>query len=132
MSLYFAFNYQKHLENPTTAIILKNYPLGETVAVSGTVAELHDNGFTVSDMYHGFDVHYNINSSEKVSLGDQVEVLGILGPSNNVNATKLLVTSSFDYNFMLFRSAIVALIFAFFFLRYWSFDTTKLEFRRRR
>lgn len=132
MSFYFALNYQKHLENPTTAIILKSYPLGETVAVSGTVAEIHDDGFTVSDMYHGFEVSYSINSGEKVLPGDQVEVLGILGPSNSVNATKILVISSFDYNFMLFRSAIMAMIFAFFFLRYWSFDIGKLEFRRRR
>ncbi len=132
MSVYFASNYQKHLENPNTSIILKNYPLGETVAVSGTVAEVHDGGFTLSDMYHGFEVNYTIISGEKISPGDQAEVLGILGPSNSVNATKILVITSFDYSFMLFRSAIVAILFVIFFLYYWSFDIGNFEFRRRR
>jgi hypothetical protein len=132
MSFYFESNYQKHLENPTTAIILKSYPLGETVAVSGVVKEVHDGGFSVSGMYHGFDVSYTIVSDEKVSPGDQAEVLGVLEPANHVNAAKVLVVPSFDYSFMLFRSAIVGLIFIVFFLYYWSFDLKKLEFRRRR
>lgn len=132
MSFYFAFNYQKHLENPNTAIILKSYPLGETVAVSGVVSEVHDGGFSVSDMYHGYDISYTIISSEKVSPEDQVEVLGVLEPLNHVNALKILVVPSFDYSFMLFRSAIVGLIFIVFFLYYWRFDLGKLEFRRRR
>lgn len=132
MSFYFSSNYQKHLENPNTAIILKNYPLGETVAVSGVVSEVHDGGFSVSDMYHGLEISYTIISDEKVSRGDQVEVLGTLEPSNHVLASKILVVSSFDYTFMLFRSAVVGIIFIVFFLYYWSFDVNTFEFRRRR
>jgi hypothetical protein len=132
LSLYFASNYQKHLENPNTSTIIKNYPLGETVAVSGVVADVQDGGFNLQDTYHGMAVNYTIISGEKVSKGDQVEVLGILQPSYQVNATKILVISSFDYSFMLFRSALVAVIFLFFFFYYWKFDLKKLEFRRRR
>jgi len=132
LSLYFASNYQKHLENPNTSIIINNYPLGESVAVSGVVADIHDGSFNLQDTYHGINVNYTIISGEHVSKGDQVEVLGILQPSYQVNATKILIISSFDYSFMLFRSALVALIFIFFFFHYWEFDLKKLEFRRRR
>ena len=132
MSIYFAFNYQNHLQNPNTAVILKSYPLGQTVAVSGVVANVQEDSFTLSDMYHGIDVNYTIISGEKVSAGDQVEVLGILGNGDRVNASKVLVTPAFDYDFMLLRSALVALIFLFFFNRYWSFDFKKMVFRRRR
>jgi len=132
LSLYFAFNYQKHLENPNTSTIIKSYPLGETVAVSGVVVDIHDGSFNLQDTYQGITVNYTIISSEHVSKGDQVEVLGILQPSYQVNATKILIISSFDYSFMLLRSALVALIFIFFFFHYWEFDLNKLEFRRRR
>ena len=132
LSVYFASNYQKHLENPNTSIIVKNYPLGETVAVSGVVSDVHDGDFNLSDEYHGMDINYTITSGEHVSKGDQVEVLGILQPSYRVNATKILVITSFEYSFMLLRSALVAVIFLFFFFRYWEFDLKKLEFRRRR
>lgn len=132
LSVYFASNYQNHLENPNTSTIVKNYPLGETVAVSGVVSDVHEGGFNLSDEYHGMDINYTVTSEENVSKGDQVEVLGILQPSYRVNATKILVITSFDYSFMLLRSALVALIFLFFFFRYWEFDLKKLEFRRRR
>ena len=132
LSFYFASDYQKHLENPNTSTIINNYPLGESVAVSGIVAEVHEGGFNLQDTYHGIAVNYTIISGEHVSKGDQVEVLGTLQPSYQVNATKILVISSFDYSFMLFRSALVALIFIIFFFHYWEFDLNKLEFRRRR
>jgi hypothetical protein len=132
MSAYFALNYQYHLENPNTAVILKDYPVGQPVAVSGAVTNVQNGSFTISDMYHGLNVNYTIISVEKVSPGDQAEVLGILGNNYVVNANKVLITPSFDYSFMLIRSAIVALIFLYFFNRYWSFDFKLMEFRRRR
>jgi putative flippase GtrA len=132
MSFYFAMNYQKHLENPDTAVILKSYPLGQTVAVGGGVLNVQNGSFIISDMYHGVDVNYTIISDIKVSPGDQAEALGILETNNRINATKILVIPSFEYDFMLLRSAIVAIIFLFFFNHYWSFDTKRMEFRRRR
>jgi hypothetical protein len=127
---YYVSNYQQHLENPNTSVIIKNYPLGETVAVAGSVLDIRSDSFTILDEYHGTDVTYTIISTEKPSVGDEVEVLGVLGDSNSVFASKILVISSFDYNFMLLRSAIAVLIFLFFFRRYWRFDFHKFEFRR--
>lgn len=130
LSIYYISNYQHHLEHPNTGVILKNYPLGDTVAVSGVVTETHNDGFNILDKYHGIGVNYTVYSPEKVSIGDQVEVLGVLGDFYQIVASKILVIPSFDYNFMLLRSGIALLIFLFFFRRYWSFDFKKMEFRR--
>ena len=127
---YYVLNYQQHLEHPNTSIILKNYPIGQTVAVTGVVKKVNNNNFILLDTYHGIEVNYTIYSTEKVSIGDQVEVLGILGDSYQINSYKILVITNFDYNFMLLRSGIGLLIFLFFFRRYWRFDFKKMEFRR--
>ena len=41
------------------------------------------------DQYHGTDVYFTIFSSEKVSIGDKVEVLGVLGNSYQITASKI-------------------------------------------
>ena len=130
LSSYYELNYQNHLENPNTAIIIKNYPIGDTVAVSGNVRDVYNGSFILTDTYHQTEVNYTIYSNQKVSTGDSVEVLGVLGNSYTITASKLLVISSFDYLFMIFRSAIILLIFIYFFRRYWIFDIEKMEFRR--
>jgi cytochrome c-type biogenesis protein CcmE len=130
LSIYYVSNYQQHLENPNTGVILKNYPLGATVAVSGVVTSVQNDSFILLDNYHGTKVNYTIYSQDKVSNGDQVEVLGVLGDSYQITASKILVISSFDYNFMLLRSGIALLILLFFFRRYWRFDFKKMMFRR--
>jgi len=130
LCIYYVSYYQQHLENPNTSVIIKNYPLGETVSVAGDVLDVQSDSFTILDEYHGTDVIYTIFSTEKPSVGDKVEVLGVLENDNIVFASKLLVISDFDYNFMLLRSFIALLIFLFFFRRYWRFDFKKFEFRR--
>ncbi len=130
LSGYYAANYQNHLQYPNTAVILKNYPIGETVSVTGSVIKINNNSFIVTDSYHGKVVYYTVYSSEKVSIGDQVEVLGVLGNSYQINASRILSVSPFDYKFLLQRSFIAFLIFLFFFIRYWRFDFRKMEFRR--
>jgi cytochrome c-type biogenesis protein CcmE len=130
LSIYYVSNYQQHLENPNTGVILKNYPLGATVAVSGVVTSVQNDSFILLDNYHGTKVNYTIYSQDKLSNGDQVEVLGVLGDSYQITASKILVISSFDYNFMLLRSGIALLILLFFFRRYWRFDFKKMMFRR--
>jgi cytochrome c-type biogenesis protein CcmE len=127
---YYESNYQQHLENPNTATIIENYPIGQTVAVAGSVLNVQSDSFTILDEYHSTDVTYTILSTEKPSVGDEVEVLGVLGDSNTVVASKILVITNFDYDLMLLRSAIALLIFLFFFRRYWRFDFKKFEFRR--
>ena len=88
---YYSANYQKHLEHPNTGIILKDYPYGEMVAVSGEVTEVNNNGFILMDQYHGTDVYFTIFSSEKLSIGDKVEVLGVLGNSYQITASKIQI-----------------------------------------
>ena len=130
LSGYYAANYENHLQYPNTAVILENYTAGETVSVTGSVIKINNNSFIVTDSYHGKVVYYTVYSSEKVSIGDQIEVLGILGNSYQINASKILSVSTFDYKFLLLRSFIAFLIFLFFFRRYWRFDFRKMEFRR--
>lgn len=127
---YYISNYEQHLENPNTGIILKSYPLGQTVAVSGDVTSVGDGYFTIQDDYHNIQVNYTVYSPEKLSVGDEAEVLGTLGSNYQISASKILIITSFDYNFMLLRSGIAVLIFLFFFFRYWRFDFKKFEFRR--
>ena len=52
LSGYYELNYQQHLENPDTGIIIKNYPIGDTVAVSGNVREVFNDSFILSSSYH--------------------------------------------------------------------------------
>lgn len=132
LTAYYVSNYQQHLENPDTSTILKDYPLGQTVAVSGEVTSVVNGSFTLVDEYHYARVNYTVYSSDKLSVGDEAEVLGVLGNNYQISASKVLVITSFDYNFMLLRSAIAVLIFLFFFFRYWRFDFEKFEFRRLR
>ena len=127
---YYSANYQRHLEHPNTGIILKDYPYGEMVAVSGEVKEVNNNGFILMDQYHGTDVYFTIFSSEKLSIGDKVEVLGVLGNSYQITASMIQIITGFDYTFMLVRSGIIVIIFLFFFRRYWRFNFRKMEFRR--
>lgn len=130
LSSYYAANYQNHLQYPNTAVILKDYPAGQTVSVSGSVIQIRNDSFTITDAYHKTVVYYTVHSSEKVSVGDQVEVLGVLGNSYQINPSKILVVTKFDYSLLLLRSFIALLIFLFFFRRYWHFDFRKIEFRR--
>lgn len=128
--VYYVSNYQQHLENPNTGIILKSYPLGQTVAVSGEVTSINNGSFTLQDDYHNIQVNYTIYSPEELSVGDEAEVLGTLEDNYQISASKILVITTFEYNFMLLRSGIAVLIFLFFFFRYWRFDFEKFEFRR--
>ncbi|MBZ2167095.1 hypothetical protein [Methanobacterium spitsbergense] len=130
LCIYYESNYQQHQEYPNTSIILKNYPIGQTVSVSGVVTEVNNDNFILLDKYQGIEVKYTVYSTQKISNRDQVEVLGVLGNSYQISPSKILVISSFDYNFMLLRSGIALLIFLFFFRRYWRFDFKKMEFKR--
>jgi cytochrome c-type biogenesis protein CcmE len=127
---YYESNYEQHLEYPDISNILKNYPIGQTVSVSGNVGDVYNGSFILSDVYHNIEVNYTVYSPEKVSRGDNVEVLGVLGNSYSITASKILVISGFDYHFMILRSVVVLLIFIYFFRRYWHFDFKKMVFRR--
>lgn len=132
LCLYYNTNYQAHLEHPDSSMILKDYPLGETVSVSGRVTMIYGDGFLLSDNYHGTAVNYHVVSNHEVKVGDEGEVLGTLMPNYTVKASKILLITDFDYKFMLLRSFLVIIIFILLFRRYWRFNISRMEFRRLR
>ena len=130
LCLYYNSNYQSHLEYPDSSLILKDYPLGGTVSVSGVVTNSYKDGFLLSDNYHGTAVNYHVLSKQKLEVGDEAEVLGTLIPNYTIKASKILVITKFDYEFMLLRSFLVVIIFILLFRRYWRFNISRMEFRR--
>ena len=130
LCLYYNTNYQSHLEYPDSSMILKDYPLGETVSVSGEVTNRYGDGFRLSDNYHGVAVNYHVVSDQKLEVGDEAEVLGTLMPNYTVKSSKILVITKFDYKFMLLRSFLIIIVFILLFRRYWRFNISRMEFRR--
>jgi hypothetical protein len=130
LCLYYNSNYQSHLEYPDSSLILKDYPLGGTVSVSGVVTNSYNDGFLLSDNYHGTAVNYHVLSNQKLEVGDEAEVLGTLIPNYTIKSSKILVITKFDYEFMLLRSFLVVIIFILLFRRYWRFNISRMEFRR--
>lgn len=130
LCLYYNSNYQSHLEYPDSSMILKDYPLGETVSVSGAVTNSYSDGFLLSDNYHGTAVNYHVLSSQKLEVGDEAEVLGTLIPDYTIKSSKILVITKFDYDFMLLRSFVVVILLILLFRRYWRFDVSRMEFQR--
>lgn len=129
LCLYYNTNYQLH-QHPDSGGILENYPLGETVSVSGVVTQIYGDGFLLLDNYHVTLVNYHVLSTQKLEVGDEPEVLGTLMPNNTIKASKIVVIDDFDYNFMLLRSFIGLIIFLLLFRHYWRFDISRMEFRR--
>ena len=130
LCLYYNSNYQSHLEYPDSSLILKDYPLGGTVSVSGVVTNSYNDGFLLSDNYHGTAVNYHVLSNQELEIGDEAEVLGTLIPNYTIKSSKILVITKFDYEFMLLRSFLVVIIFILLFRRYWRFNISKMKFRR--
>ena len=130
LCLYYNSNYQSHLEYPDSSLILKDYPLGGTVSVSGVVTNSYNDGFLLSDNYHGTAVNYHVLSNQKLEVGDEAEVLGTLIPNYTIKSSKILVITKFDYEFMLLRSFLIVIIFILLFRRYWRFNISRMEFRR--
>jgi hypothetical protein len=123
-------NYESHLEYPSTGAILAEYPENSTVYVSGEVVSLNKDGFELQDNYNGKKVRYIIETSKKAGIGDNVQVVGILGPSFNVKSTEIIVMES--YEFVLLRSALALVFLIFIFFSYWKFDFILFEFTGRK
>lgn len=129
---YYNDNYEANAEYPSTSNILSNYPAGEVIYVSGNVIRAYEGGFCLKDTFHGVDVVYKVNSSSKVNIKDCISVLGTLGPSYNIKASKILVAKRWKEDFLLLRSAIGCLILLFLFWRFWKFDINSMEFIKRK
>jgi hypothetical protein len=130
LCVYYSHHYESNQEYPSTSAILLYYPEGSLVSVSGTALRLNEDGFDLLD--NNGRTEYKIRSSKHVNPGDNVQLIGILGPSYTIKSTKIIVETGWSYEFVLYRSAL-ALIFLFFiFLRYWKFDFKTFEFIRLR
>lgn len=129
--IYYQENYEAH-QYPDTAAILKSYPAGETVSVSGKVASTSSGGFKLQDTGTKKNVTYTVSSSYPVSPGDNVRLSGVLGPDYQISASRVLVTPKWSYEFLLLRSLLAFIFLAWLFNRYWKFNTKKMEFQRRK
>jgi len=128
LCVYFVNNYESHLDYPSTGAILSDYPEGEMVSVSGEVMGVYIDGSEIFDNYHGEKVIFIVKSSSNVSIGDNVAVLGILGSSYEITASKIIVSEKWMTDFVYLRSGLAFFIIVFIFYRYWRFDIKNREF----
>jgi hypothetical protein len=129
---YYANEYENNLDYPSYGAILSGYPLGTVVHIYGTVTETYPGGFVIREKYYDHVFHFRVQSDTSVGLGDDVDLLGVLGQSNEiVRVTKIEVSSLWKYQFLLLRSFLALIFLVFIFHRYWRWDFEIFEFRRR-
>lgn len=132
LCIYYYDNIYDQQVYPSTGAVVKYYPEGKMVAVSGTVTETFNGGYYMEDYYINQVVTFKVKTSEKVEVGDKTQVLGVLGPDYQLNPSKILITREWSYQFLMIRSFIAFLFLVFIFHRYWRFDLKKYEFVKRR
>ncbi len=132
LGIYYAINLPAHTPYPTTPTIILDYPLGQTVSISGTVFSLDLDGFTAEETYRGHVVYYHVVSNLSVHQGDHVSFLGVLGPNYHVTLTQSIVVEEESFEFMILRSFVVVPLLILLFLVYWRFDREKMAFVRRK
>ncbi len=130
--VYYYNDYESEALYPSTKTVLTDYPQGKMISVDGDVIEVYEGGFYLKDSYQGKKIIYKVTSSSKVVVTDKVSVLGSLGPSYRVEASKILVHKKWKEDFILFRSAIGGLFLVIIFFVYWKFDFKRMEFIRRK
>ena len=132
LSIYYISAYRDHLEYPSYETILFHYPYGELVSVYGSVTKIYPGGYLIQDNYHGQQVVIKVNYPYPPNLGDNVAILGILGPDNQIISVKRIVVNQWQkYDFLLLRSFLILIFLLYFFNRYWYFNLKDFEFRRR-
>jgi len=131
--LYYSSEYKKHLEYPSyESILSSDYPLNQLVYIQGSIIEIDSDGYYIINNYNGHNVIIKVLGKSPAGINDEVSILGVLGPSNQILSVKeIRIISYWKYNFLLLRS-LLALIFLFIiFLHYWRFDFKKIAFKRR-
>ena len=89
-------------------------------------------GYYIYNNYNGHDVIIKVLGQSPAGLDDEVSILGVLGPANQILSVKeIRIIYNWKYRFLLLRS-LLALIFLFIiFLYFWRFDFKKIVFKRR-
>lgn len=129
---YYNSNYKTNVEYYSSKSILSNYSEDHMFYTTGKVTGIYKGGFYLSDMDNGKKIVYKINSSYKVDVNDSASVLGVLGPSYNIKASKVSVSKKWKEDFLFVRSAIGGIILLFIFLKFWKFDFKSMEFIKRK
>ena len=132
LCIYYYDNYMTYQDHPGTGAILLSYPEGQMVAVSGTVTSISPGSFYIKEEYQDKTVTYQIISSENVSAGDKVQVLGLLGQDYQITASQMKITTKWDNYLLLLRSFLAFFFLLFIFHRYWRFNWKQREFVRRK
>lgn len=129
---YYAFNYEENWQYPSYGTILTSNPVGEVVFVDGSVDNIYPESYNLITSYRGQIVNIRVLGSSPARLGDQVNVVGVLGPSNQiVKVQKISVLSKWKAEFLLLRSFFAIILMLIIFLYFWRFDSKNFEFRRR-
>lgn len=132
LCIYYTNFHDENREYPSYNVILSQYPIGELVHVYGDVTWKENNVYRIQDNYKGHLVTMQFSSETHLELGDQVSILGVLGPNNQIIFIKdIEVVGKWNYYFLLLRSFLALAFLLFVFNRYWHFDRQKFEFRRR-
>jgi hypothetical protein len=132
LCFYYTNEYENNLDYPSYGAILSSYPQGMVVQIYGTVTETYPGGFIIQENYYNHVFHFRVQSDASVRVGDDVDLLGVLGESNEIiRVTKIKVSSLWKYQFLLLRSFLAFIFLVFIFHRYWCWDFETFEFRRR-
>lgn len=133
LCLYYSSEYKKHLEYPSyESILSSDYPLNQLVYIQGSIIKMEADGYYIYNNYNGHDVIIKVLGQSPAGLDDEVSILGVLGPANQILSVKeIRIIYNWKYRFLLLRS-LLALIFLFIiFLYFWRFDFKKIVFKRR-
>lgn len=132
LCIYHVENFRQHQDYPSIADVLSSYPEGQMVSLSGAVTEIFPGGFKMVESYQHTLVEFTVYSPEKVSLKDEVFVLGVLMPNNQIISQKMLITTEGNFSFVLVRSFLALLVLFLIFNHYWKFNRKEWIFVRRK
>lgn len=122
--IYYADNYPQH--SPYNTI---NNP--DKIAFGGEVTAVNSDGFVLTNSYTKNPQTLKVKSTTPVSLEDIVQVQGILIAPGTIQSTKVVLSSKWEDEFVIYRSIFGLVILLIIFFWYWKFDLKKYIFIRR-
>lgn len=133
LCLFYSFEHKENLKYPSYETILSSdYPINQVVYVEGSITEINQNEYYITENYKGHDVIFKVLGPSPAGLGDNVSILGVLGPSYQILSVKeIRVISDWKYKFLLLRSFLAFTFLLLIFLHYWQLNLKKLTFERR-
>lgn len=130
LCIYYYDYHEDNAKYPSTYAIESYYPEGSLVFIEGTAIKQNKDGFYLRN--NNWDIEYKIISGKHIEPGDNVQLLGILGPSYTIKSIRVVVEPTWGFEFIIFRSALALIVLIFIFFRYWKFDFKTFELARRK